>query len=48
VSSTRWGEQMRSRGFESYRNDGIRYRAIELTTGERTRIDAANAAKATS
>lgn len=42
VSMTRWAEQMRSRGFESYRSDGVRYRAIDLTPGERRRIEDAD------
>ncbi len=39
VSQTRWGEQMRSRGLESYRNNGIWYRGIQVTLSERQRIE---------
>ena len=45
VSLTRWGEQMRSRAFETYRSDGIRYRAIELNLAERQRTEQAQAAR---
>lgn len=45
ISQTRWGEQMRGRGFETYRNNGIRYRAVLLKPAERERIVAAAAQK---
>lgn len=38
VSMTRWGEQMRGRGYETYRNDGIRYRGLDLDAAEHQRI----------
>jgi putative DNA primase/helicase len=41
ISQTRWGEQMRGRGFESYRNNGVWYRSIQLGMAERERIQAA-------
>ena len=38
VSQTRWGEQMRSRGFEKYTNNGTRYRGIVLNGSEAQRL----------
>ena len=45
VSQTRWGEQMTGRGFEWYRNNGIRYHGIELTPAERERIESVDRPK---
>lgn len=45
VGQTRLSEQLKSRGHESYRNNGIRYRGLELTIAERERINAASLAK---
>ena len=39
VSQTRWSEQLVSRGFERYRNDGSRYRGVRLNADERYRIE---------
>jgi putative DNA primase/helicase len=44
VSQTRLSEQLRTRGFESYRNNGIRYRGLELSGPERLRMEAASGA----
>lgn len=39
VSLTRWAEQMGSKGHEKYRNNGTRYRGIDLTTDARHRFE---------
>ena len=41
VSMTRWGEQMASRGHEKYRNNGARYRGIDLTGDALHRVESA-------
>jgi putative DNA primase/helicase len=39
VSMTRWAEQMGGRRLEKYRNNGMRYRGLDLTPEERHRVE---------
>lgn len=38
VSMTRWGEQLRSRGYEKVANNGMQYLGLLLTSDERSRL----------
>lgn len=48
MSQTRWGEQMRGRGFERFKASDIRYRGVDLTAAEDERIRMADFGKASS